>query len=213
MTGITTWWWIRHAPVPGAAQGHIYGQLDVDCDASDTDKFRRLARCVPANVVVIVSPLRRTHQTFEALLAHVPDLAEPIVEPDFAEQHFGCWQGMKWDEMQAQDPEMYKKFWTDPLRIGPPGGESFEAQMRRVRAAILRLSAHFAGRNILSFSHGGTIRAAVAAALDLTPDATMGVVIDNLSLTRLSYAPNSALRPRGGDWRIEGVNLPCAWNL
>ena len=34
----TRWWWIRHAPVPGA-EGRLNGQRDIDCDTSDAAAF------------------------------------------------------------------------------------------------------------------------------------------------------------------------------
>jgi alpha-ribazole phosphatase len=111
--------------------------------------------------------------------------------------------------MQARDPETYAAFWRDPTRNAPPGGESFEAQIRRVAAAIGRLTAAFDGRDIVSVSHGGTIRAAVALALGLAPEAAMAIVIDNLSLTRLSLVHDRLLSPGRAAWLVQAVNAPC----
>jgi alpha-ribazole phosphatase len=110
--------------------------------------------------------------------------------------------------MQARDPDTYLAFWEDPTRNAPPGGESFARQMQRTAAAIGRLTADHAGRDIVCISHGGTIRAAVAYALDLRPEAAMAVVVDNLSLTRMSWVSEGLLRGRGGAWLVQGVNLP-----
>ena len=38
----TRWWWIRHAPVVNP-DGKIYGQLDLDVDLSDQERFAALA--------------------------------------------------------------------------------------------------------------------------------------------------------------------------
>lgn len=210
----TAWWWVRHAPVIGTA-GCIHGQLDVRCDVSDQAAFAALARVLPDDAVWLVTPLRRTRDTAAAIAAaandagrHVP---EPSVEPEFIEQSFGRWQGLRWAEMQSRDPAAYDVFWQDPTRHAPPGGESFAAQMTRVGVAIALRTMDFAGRSIVSISHGGTIRAAVAMALGLAPEAAMAVVIDTLSVTRLSYVHDGMLRGRDGAWVVEGVNLPCRW--
>ncbi len=203
----TQWWWIRHAPVTEVA-GRLYGQMDVDCDISDEQSFSALAATLPADAVWLITPLSRTRKTFEAISAKIP-LPAPLVEPTFIEQNFGRWQGLSWDEMQAADPKMYAEFWSDPTRSAPPGGESYAAQMDRTRAAIERLSAEHAGRDIVSVSHGGTIRAAVAMALGLTPEAAMAVVVDNLSITRLSHVEDGLLKAKGGVWLVQGVNVPC----
>jgi alpha-ribazole phosphatase len=209
MTAATHWWWVRHAPVKGAA-GRIYGTMDVGCDTGDSRSFRALENTLPSDAVWVISPLRRTRETLEAISAANPS-PDPVVEPDFAEQNFGDWQGLSWDEMQAADPHVYEDFWRDPTRTAPPQGESFETQMRRTRAAIERLTAVYEGRNIVSVSHGGTIRSAVALALDLTPENAMAVVIDNLSLTRLGHVKDGLLKSRGGVWLVEGVNVSCRW--
>lgn len=207
MSRPTKWWWVRHAPVTEAA-GRLYGQLDVDCDTDDEQSFSALAQTLPADAVWLITPLNRTRKTFDAIAARTP-LPDPLVEPAFIEQNFGNWQGLSWDEMQAANPEVYKKFWRDPTRSAPPGGESYAEQMDRTRAAIERLSAEYAGRDIVSVSHGGTIRAAVALALDLTPEGAMAVVVDNLSVTRLSMVEDGLLKAKGGVWLVQGVNIPC----
>ncbi len=210
MTAATHWWWVRHAPVPGA-DGTIYGQLDVSCDTSDGAAFAALAAALPVDAVWVVSPLKRTHETRAAIAAAGHAVPEAVIEADLAEQNFGRWQGMVWPAMQADSPSAYARFWRDPLRTAPPGGESYADQMARVAAAIDRLSVAHAGRRIVCVSHGGTIRAAVAHALGLTPEATMAVVVDNLSITRLAQVEDGLLRGRGGVWRVEAVNAPCRW--
>lgn len=208
----TRWWWVRHAPVP-EAPGRIFGQQDVACDVSDAPTFAALADALPGDAVWIVTPLGRTRQTMRMLAtalgengrAHPP---APLVEPDFAEQHFGAWQGLTWPAMHHLDPAAYATFWADPTGNAPPGGESFVTVMMRTADAIERLGRLYAGRDIIAVAHGGTIRAAIAHALKLTPAAAMAVVVDNLSLTRLTLVPDGALS-RGAAWRIDGVNQSC----
>jgi alpha-ribazole phosphatase len=210
-SGTTEWWWVRHAAVPGGASA-IFGQQDVGCDTSDHAAIARLAAMLPADAVRIITPLRRTAETLAALCAggYAGD-RPPRVEPAFIEQHFGEWEGCGWTAMQASHPDAYAAFWQDPTRNAPPGGESFAAVMLRVAAAVERLSAELAGETIVCIAHGGSIRAAVGHALGLTPEAAMAIVIDNLSLTRLTRLPAAMLQEKGGLWRVEAVNIPCRW--
>ena len=207
---VTRWWWIRHAPVPGA-EGRINGRLDVDCDTSDSIAAATLAAVLPGDAVIIVSPLARTHQTLAAIAATGPSRPAPLVEPDFVEQCFGSWQGSGWSELQARDPKGLAAFWKDPTSNVPPGGESFAMQIERVGMAIDRLSAHFAGRDVVCVSHGGTIRAACAHALGLAPPTAMAIVVDNLSLTRFDRLDAGLLRGTGGVWRVRCINAPARW--
>jgi alpha-ribazole phosphatase len=210
MTVPTRWWWIRHAPVCDGAD-RIQGQRDVDCDCADDAPFKALAEGLPGDAIWMISGLKRTRQTLDALRAFLPAIAEPAIEPDFKEQNFGRWQGLSWSEMQARDPELYRRFWEDPTRNVPPGGESFARLIDRVGDAIARLGARFAGRDIVVVGHGGTIRAAVAVALDLTPQQAMAIVVDNLSLTRLDHMDGALEAVTGGAWRVRGVNVRCPW--
>jgi alpha-ribazole phosphatase len=203
----THWWWIRHAPVPGGGT-RIFGRRDVDCDVSDTAALRALAAVLPRAAVGVVSPLKRTRQTYDALAEAGAALPQPIVEPDLAEQSFGLWEGLSWPEMDAADPAIYSAFWADPTRNAPPEGESYAAMLERVAGAIAKITARNAGRDLVCVSHGGTIRAAVATALSLAPETAMAIVIDNLTLTRISYVQGGLLRGRAGAWMIRGVNIP-----
>ena len=207
MSDATHWWWIRHAPVPGGGT-RIFGRRDVDCDVSDAAALRALAAVLPRAAVGIVSPLIRTRQTYDALAEAGAALPQPIVEPDLAEQSFGLWEGLSWPEMEAVDPAIYSAFWADPTGNAPPEGESYAAMLERVAGAIAKISARHAGRDLVCVSHGGTIRAAVAAALSLAPETAMAIVIDNLTLTRISFVQGGLLRGRAGAWMIRGVNIP-----
>jgi len=210
MTNAVRWWWVRHAPVPNAGR-RLYGQDDLSCDTSDEGAFNALAAQLPDGAAWIVSPLKRTSETRDALLATGRFVQEetlpPTIEPAFLEQDFGRWQGLNWPEMEASDPDAYFEFWRDPTRVAPPKGESFVDLMDRVHPAITRLTEQFAGRDIICLSHGGTIRAAIALALELSPKSAMALVIDNLALSRLDYMEDGLLRGKGGSWMVRGINV------
>jgi len=208
----TSWWWVRHAPVVGHG-GRIYGQDDFDCDCSDAATFQALARLLPADPVWVTSNLRRTHQTARAIHAQLPIAVdrELIMEPDLAEQHFGEWQGLTHDELAENRNGTRHRFWLAPAAEAPPGGESFVQVIDRVAAVIARLSREHAGRDIVAVTHGGTIRAALAIALDLDPERALAFGTENCSLTRIDHiageAPVTGAPGSEAVWRIDHVNL------
>lgn len=75
--------------------------------------------------------------------------------------------------------------------------------MERVSRAIRRLNDEHETRDIIAVTHGGTIRAALAEALDLTPEAALAFSIDNLSLTRIERFDGPGV---GHGWRVVTVN-------
>jgi len=213
MSMTTRWWWVRHAPVK--ASGLIYGQDDLAADCSDAAQFRWLAGVLPRDAVWVVTHLQRTRQTAEAIHAHwsggaEPTSARPRVEAGFAEQHFGDWQGRSYAELEEIRDGEWHRFWLAPADTRPPGGESFAEVVARVARAVGRLSAEHAGRDIVTIAHGGSIRAAVALALDLDPEKALALAVDNCSLTRLDHIAGAAgsHAAEGADsWRVSQLNL------
>ncbi len=204
----TRWWWVRHAPVT-VNNGCIYGQDDFTCDTSDAAAFALLAGHLPTRAEWVVSNLRRTHETAAAITA--AGLAGPAsfpgdevtVIPEFAEQHFGDWQGRTYASLAERSDEEYHRFWLMPAHGRPPGGESFEDLMERVQPAIRKLNLTYPGKDIIAVAHGGTIRAAIALALGLSPAAALQFTTDNLSVTRLDHFTDAA---GNGSWQVRYVN-------
>lgn len=200
----TRWWWVRHAPVPDTV--NIYGQNDVDSDTSETHVYTALAHELPRDAVWLTSNLKRTHQTaaaiFNAMTAEDRLKGEPQQVAEFAEQHLGAWQGMNRAEFFAARAHLNHPFWFGPAAERAPGGESFDDLVARATSAIERLSEIYAGRDIVAVAHGGTIKAAIAHALNLSADAGLAFACDNCSVTRLerlSVTPEPL-------WRVIATN-------
>ncbi len=212
-TTITRWWWVRHAPVVTDDPQRIWGQTDLPCDTSDTASLKILASRLPVDAVWVCSQLKRTHETAGAL-ADIGGIgrehAGPLVEPDLAEQNLGIWQGMTWEEVYYKYGAENRDFWQDPGSHCPPGGESFAQVMVRTEAVVGRLTALYAGRDIVAISHGGTIRAALGVALGMEPRRALSIEVDTLSLTRLDHIDGPPHHQLRGVWRIGGVNFPAA---
>jgi alpha-ribazole phosphatase len=192
MTDSTRWWWLRHAPIAGPG-GRIHGHDDVPYRALIESEKTALADTLPAGAVWMASHLARTRDTAFAISGR-----QPRIEEDLAEQNFGRWQGLTWDEVRDQDQDAWRTFWEDPAENPAPGGESFAEAVRRVTAAVRRLTLEHAGRDIVAVAHAGTIRAALAQALGQGHSAALKFAVDPLSLTRIDHD--------GGAWRVISAN-------
>ena len=186
MEGETFLFLIRHAPVDGV-KGTIHAS-DAPADLGDRAQLEALRRHLPLGAASYASPSRRTVETARALGL------EPELMAEFGEQDFGDWTGRRHDELARSGGKAYAQFWSDPARGRPPGGESFEGQIARVRLGLSRIGAGAATLVV----HSGTIRAALCIALDLTPQAALRFVIDPLSLTRIDRLATG--------WRVVSVN-------
>lgn len=198
MSSPTRWHWIRHAPVT-AAGGRIYGQQDMPADTSEVAVYAGLARKLPADAVLVTSHLVRTHQTAAAIVNAGLAMPEAIVEADLAEQNFGDWQGKHHAEVHGELGERHP-FWLNAADHRPPNGESFTHVCNRVAAVVERLTGRFAGKDIVCVAHGGTIRAALAMAVGVTPEQALAFSVHNCSITELAHLADH------GAWAIARIN-------
>ncbi|MCW2235871.1 histidine phosphatase family protein [Azospirillum canadense] len=197
---VTRWWLIRHAPVPNPDK-LIYGRDDPLADTGDAASLSALADRLPRDAVWVTSHLRRTRQTAAALRLPGSDMA--LVERDLAEQDFGAWEGLSHDAVAERHPEEAHRFWSAPATEAPPDGESFATVMARVAGAVRRLTSAAGGRDIVAVIHGGSIRAALALALDLTPEAALRLSVAPLSLSRIDHYGGST---EGDSWSVSALN-------
>jgi alpha-ribazole phosphatase len=182
----TSLWLIRHAPVARAA-GVIHGD-DAPADTSDTARFAALRARLPDGAASFASPAIRTLATAAALGLR------PAAEANFREQDFGDWTGRRHDDLAREPGAAYRDFWNAPATGKPPGGESFAEQIARVSEGLAELP----GGDVVLVVHSGTVRAALAIALDLPAESALRFAIDPLSLTRIDRLANG--------WRVVGVN-------
>lgn len=194
---VTRWFWIRHAPVR-ENRGCLYGRLDLNCDTSQPEAFLRLKHKLeqynPKQVESFITPLRRTGQSLDALKAKLKSNTSelgliidktPEIIPDFVEQNFGTLEGKSYRQLDDEAPKAMRAFWENPAGNTPPEGESFTTLCTRVGDKIMALTEKNIGKDLLVVAHGGTIRAAIALALSLTPAQALRLQINNNSLSLL----------------------------
>jgi alpha-ribazole phosphatase len=182
----TNLWLVRHAPVDGP-RGVIHAP-DAPADVSDAAAFAALRAGLPQNAFAVCSPARRTFETAVKLGL------DAVKQSAFREQDFGAWTGRRHNDLVTELGDVYRDFWKAPASNRPPGGESFVDQIGRTVAGLEALPS---GDAVLVV-HSGTVRAVLAIALDLAPDAALRFVIDPLSLTRIDRLENG--------WRVVAVN-------
>jgi alpha-ribazole phosphatase len=186
MEGETFLWLIRHAVVDGIAR--TIHPSEAPADLRDRTHLEALRRHLPQDALSYASPSQRTIDTARALGL------DPTLVPEFSEQDFGDWTGRRHDDLVAIGGEGYARFWSDPARSRPPGGESFEDQIARVRQGLRQIETGSATLVV----HSGTIRAALCIALGITPQAALRFVIHPLSITRIDRLSDG--------WRVVSVN-------
>lgn len=131
------------------------------------------------------SPLIRAQQTAQAIKAALPADNSPPIElvDELTEVHAGRWEGRRWPEIKAAEPEAYERYFEDASRWGYPEGESITDVRDRVTPVFQRLLLENRGRRILVVAHNIVNRAFLCEVLGLPLVHYRNIAQDNCGIT------------------------------
>lgn len=138
---------------------------------------------------VLCSPLQRAHDT--ATTAARALGLDVTIDEDLIETDFGAWEGLTFAEAAARDPELHRRWLYDTGAL-PPGGESFDDVLRRVRRCRDRIIAAYPGENVLVVSHVTPIKSLLRMALDAGSGILYRLHLDLASLSIAEFYPDGA---------------------
>ncbi len=105
--------------------------------------------------VVYTSDLLRAHQTATAIAAAKGVPVRPL--PGLREIHFGAWEGLHWQTIEARDPAYAKRWLAEYPALPAPSGEpvdAFEARVLTTVETLLRVEP----RPFAVVTHAGVMR-------------------------------------------------------
>ncbi len=124
---------------------------------------------------------------------------KPLVTPLLREINFGHWEGLTFDEIEAEWGKEISFWLDDPFSRSAPGGETLAEVCSRMLAFIEQLSGEgHEGKRIAAVSHGGSIRALLYRVLALDPGSFWDINIENASV--------SLIRKEGGSYKVVYYN-------
>jgi broad specificity phosphatase PhoE len=147
---------LRHGQSVALAEGRYQGRSDTPLSAlgrrqAELAGARLAAPDVPPRlpipagepVAIVHSPLARTRETAEAVVAAFAAAGRPIPllrpEPGIAEVGLGAWEGLRQREIEERYPAEIEGWRRDPVGFHAPGGESIPDMDVRVRSALERV--------------------------------------------------------------------------
>lgn len=159
---------VRHGETEWNKTHRLQGQSHIDLAETGIAQAQAAGLYVRGQNPVrgYVSPLRRTHQTFEQFgLGFAPEERAGLIE-----QNLGHWEGMKTATAKTEDADLYKA-WKRGEGT-PPSGEAPEAVVERMKSTfceIIRSSADaeptpsvdtsYDLRTVVMISHGTSSKA------------------------------------------------------
>jgi alpha-ribazole phosphatase len=188
---------IRHAEPE--MHGRIYGRLDPALSPAGRAQAEALAAGLAAVELqaIYASPLRRARETAEPLARERG--IEVFIHQGLIDIDFGEWEGLRFDELERRDPELYGSWMTRPTQTRFPGGEDFGELKARVLAAGAEIRRETESAAIVA--HAGVNRVIIADALGLADDAIFRIdqplaavsIIDWIDQTPIVRAVNAAV--------------------
>lgn len=189
---------VRHGETTWNVEGRYQGQEDTPLSQRGLQQGQLLAeglRNLPIDLC-ISSPLQRSYQTCK----FCADLHKLPVATDerLLEINHGTWEGVLAKDIEAQYPQEFHQWHTQPHLAQMPGGENLEDVRRRVRAAFDDYAAAYPNQTILVAAHDAVNKAIICDLLELSMEHFWQIKQDNTCINVLEY--------QDGIWRIVLLN-------
>lgn len=160
----------RHGRTEWNRSGLFQGQEDIDLDAAGREQAARAAEVLLTREpsLIISSDLRRAADTAVAL-AGLADL--PVsYDARLRETDAGLWQGLSFAEIDRRFPDDNAAWRGGDPEVRAGGAENRIEVGKRMLAAVTESVGRIApSETLVVVSHGGAIRAALAALMGLPP--------------------------------------------
>lgn len=200
---------VRHGETPWNAQGRLQGHADIDL----SEKGRRQAGEVAQRLadthidVAYSSDLARAWNTAQIALGqrNVPLRSTEGLR----ERYYGVFEGLTVEEREDLFPEEFAASLVKDLDFAPEGGESARRTLDRMSTVIGEIKERHLNETVLVVGHGGSLRSAIIALMELPPEATWRFIMANCGLTVIdTYWDNAVLRLYNDTSHLDGHPAP-----
>ena len=198
---------VRHGETEWNAQGRQQGHTDVAL----SDQGRQQAQAVARRLSGVTfdaaysSDLSRARETAEIILGHRPTFLHSTDR--LREYHKGVMEGLTVHEYKRRFPEEYQASLVKDLDFAPTGGETIRQTSSRLASFISDLKKQHQDETVLVVGHGGSLRSAVVAIMDLSLEANWKLVMGNCALSVFDiYPDNGVMRLYNDTSHLKGVS-------
>jgi alpha-ribazole phosphatase len=157
----------RHGQTKHNLDHRYQGMTDAPLNETGRSQAVQLADRLAGEKIDVIysSPLMRSVQTAELLAKiHKLDIKK---DERLREISFGEWEGMSYDEIHRQSPDLLEKWINDPAHVPPPNGETLIQLATRVKSVVDEIKPQHVKDTVLLVTHGGVIRTLLCLSLGL----------------------------------------------
>lgn len=196
---------VRHGLVDKTWSGRLYGCLDVPLSSEGRDQAQAAAQRLrigphgsePELLDLIVhSGLERAAFGAESIADGLAMPSRPRVEVDLRELDRGAWAGLRAEELEERSPGALERWYAEPDRNRPPGGENLDDLAGRVLPVLDRLAAEFPGGEVALVAHGWVVRVVLLEALGLPRSAATRLRVPPASIHTVDWPSQPSGAPR-----------------
>jgi len=188
---------VRHGETDWNRDRRFQGQADIVLNETGRAQVRALAAELAAEPfsIAYTSPLRRAAESAEILGAALELEVRPC--DALKEVHVGSWAGLTVPEVETRFPDGHRR-WLDS-RSGWEDGETYDELGVRVVEGLARIGAAHPGAQVLAVTHGGPIRAILAAIRGLPFEASRDEIrfVENCEAVRVAIQDGTLEAVRG----------------
>ena len=189
-------------------QGHCDESSLTTLGEEQASGVGRSLRGLPFDAVYC-SPLQRARRTAELVVEALDaKITAPISNDNLKEVSLPLWEGVSFQEAEANYPVEYQAWRTEPanffmtLESGRfyPIRDLYEQAQRFWRSLL----AHHCGQTVLVIAHSAINRALISTAIGLGPERFNNLYQANCAISVLNFAGSA---PSIGTAQLEGMNL------
>ncbi|MFC2066924.1 histidine phosphatase family protein [Chloroflexota bacterium] len=184
---------VRHGDTKLNSAQRFWGHTDIELSADGTKQAEQLRDRLAVEKVdtIYASNLSRAIATAE-IIAFKHRL--PVVtRAELKEINFGWAEGLTFDEISKQFPDLAKLMADRRAHPQFPGGESFDELNERVKIFLPELDKHAPEETILIVAHSAILRLLICHLLEIGIDHWRQIRIDLASLSILETYPQGAI--------------------
>ncbi len=186
MPGATTVWLVRHGQVDGV-DGRCYGRHDVPLSAEGIQQANEAAKQLASEFILHIysSNLCRAIQTAEIVAR--PHGLTVQTAADLAEMNFGDLEGMRYEDIASQFPDVFRSWTTRPTETQLPNGENFQQMSCRVLGALNVILERHRNESIAIVAHAGVLRIVLCRALSIPENEFFHLALPHGAINRIDY--------------------------
>lgn len=185
---MTELWLVRHGQTDWNLESRFQGWSDIPLNNTGLTQAQILAESLAGEhfAAIYASPLQRARQTAAALAA---PLNLPVqIEPDLVESSHGDWEGMLFEDIKANYPELLAARRQNPLHHRPPGkAETIAEVAARMTRAADKISRRHPEARVLIASHGLSLAALICQARQISLQEVFNHIPRNMQVEKIFW--------------------------